>query len=49
MRQQPDLRSLRPARVCLIKPSSIGDIMHATPVLAALRAHWPNAEFTLAG
>jgi heptosyltransferase-1 len=38
------LRDLRPERVCLIKPSSLGDIVHALPVLAALRAHWPDAH-----
>ncbi len=38
------LRSLRPERVCLIKPSSLGDVVHALPVLSALRAHWPDAH-----
>ena len=32
---------LRPSRVCILKPSSLGDIIHALPVLSALRAHWP--------
>ncbi len=41
------LRGLRPARVCLIKPSSLGDIVHALPVLASLRAHWPAARICL--
>jgi lipopolysaccharide heptosyltransferase I len=39
-----DLRTLEPRRVCLIKPSSLGDIAHATPVLAALRERWPSAH-----
>ena len=28
------LDSLQPERVCLIKPSSMGDVVHALPVLA---------------
>ena len=39
-----DLHALRPRRVCLIKPSSLGDIAHAFPLLASLRRHWPDAE-----
>ncbi len=31
------LRGLRPERVCLIKPSSLGDVVHALPVLSSLR------------
>ncbi len=41
-----DLRSLRPERVCIIKPSSLGDVVHALPVLSALRALWPGSEMT---
>ncbi len=37
------LRGLQPNRVCLIKPSSLGDVVHALPVLSALRALWPDA------
>lgn len=39
-----DLKQLRPERVCLIKPSSLGDIVHALPVLSALRRHWPETR-----
>jgi heptosyltransferase I len=39
-----DLRALRPKRVCVIKPSALGDIVNALPVLSALRAHWPRAH-----
>src|SRR5947199_2081147 len=39
-----DLRSLRPGRICLIKPSALGDIVNALPVLSALRARWPEAH-----
>jgi heptosyltransferase I len=38
------LPDLRPERVCLIKPSSLGDIVHALPVLSALRTLWPRAH-----
>ncbi len=33
-----------PARVCLIKPSSLGDVVHALPTLSALRTLWPKAH-----
>ncbi len=40
----------RPARILIIKPSSLGDIVHALPVLAALRARHPRARIAwLAG
>src|SRR5947199_9118797 len=41
-----DLRSLRPGRICLIKPSALGDIVNALPVLSAMRRHWPEAWIT---
>ncbi len=44
-RPQADLTALRPERVCLIKPSALGDVMNATPVLAALTDLWPEARF----
>ncbi len=31
-------------RVLIIKPSSLGDIVHALPVLSALRRTWPKAH-----
>ena len=40
-----DLAALRPRSVCLIKPSSLGDVVHALPVLSALRERWPDAHF----
>lgn len=33
-------------RILLIKPSSLGDIVHALPTLAALRQHFPQARIT---
>jgi lipopolysaccharide heptosyltransferase I len=38
-----ELRTLSPQRVCLIKPSAVGDIVNALPVLSALRQRWPEA------
>jgi heptosyltransferase I len=38
------LAGLRPSRVCIIKPSSLGDVVHAYPVLAGLRGLWPDAR-----
>jgi lipopolysaccharide heptosyltransferase I len=46
MRRPPaDLQRIEPRRVCLIKPSSLGDVVHALPTLAALRRLWPEAHF----
>ena len=35
---------LNPQRILLIKPSSMGDVIHALPVVAALHKAWPGAE-----
>jgi heptosyltransferase-1 len=43
-RARADLTSLRPGRVCMIKPSSLGDVVHALPVLSAFREAWPGAH-----
>jgi lipopolysaccharide heptosyltransferase II len=42
----PTLTRLQPGRVCVIKPSALGDVVNAFPALAALRALWPRAEFS---
>lgn len=42
----PALRALHPARVCLIKPSALGDVVNGFPALGALRALWPEARLT---
>jgi ADP-heptose:LPS heptosyltransferase len=39
------LDRIEPGSVCLIKPSSLGDVVHALPVLSALRDRWPRARF----
>lgn len=36
--------STDPQRILIIKPSSLGDIVHALPVLAAARKRFPNAH-----
>lgn len=33
-----------PKRILLVKPSSLGDVIHALPVLSAIRRSWPQAE-----
>jgi len=38
-----------PRRVLVRLPNWIGDIVMATPALAALRRHWPSAQLTVAG
>jgi lipopolysaccharide heptosyltransferase I len=35
-----------PSRVCIIKPSSMGDIVHALPILSSLRNRWPHAHLS---
>ncbi len=45
-RRRLALAELQPERVCLIKPSSLGDVVNAVPTFLALRARWPNARFT---
>ena len=35
-----------PRRILLIKPSSLGDIVHAMPVVDALKQRWPSALLT---
>src|SRR5438128_8493228 len=41
---RPRLSQLRPERIALIKPSALGDIVHALPVLTALRRRYPRAH-----
>ena len=37
---------MTPRRVAILKPSALGDIAHALPVLTALKAKWPATAFT---
>jgi lipopolysaccharide heptosyltransferase I len=43
-RKRPPLVHLNPRCIALIKPSALGDIVHALPVLEALRYRFPNAH-----
>lgn len=47
-RRRAHLRSssLDRGRILLIKPSSLGDIVHALPVVSALKVRWPEAHLT---
>src|SRR5262245_49371372 len=38
------LDRIEPERVCLIKPSALGDIVQTLPVLSALRARFPRSH-----
>src|SRR5437660_12779671 len=40
------LREYAAQRIALIKPSALGDIVHALPVLTALRRRYPAAHIT---
>ncbi|MBX7106505.1 MAG: glycosyltransferase family 9 protein [Gemmataceae bacterium] len=40
------LHQLSPKRVAIVKPSALGDVVHALPVLSALRQRWPAAHLT---
>src|SRR5437764_13746133 len=42
----PQLDALSPERIALLKPSALGDIVHALPVLAALRRRFPDSHIT---
>jgi lipopolysaccharide heptosyltransferase I len=42
----PPLDTIDPRRILLIKPSALGDITHALPVLSALRRRYPQAHIT---
>src|SRR5262245_46276547 len=45
-RSRVSLAAIEPERVCIIKPSSMGDILHAMPILPALRSRWPSAHLS---
>jgi lipopolysaccharide heptosyltransferase I len=46
VRSDDGVAKLEPARVCIIKPSSLGDVVHAMPILSALRRRWPSAHLS---
>lgn len=41
---KPSLKEIRPRRVCIIKPSALGDVTNAFSTLTALRKLWPEAQ-----
>jgi lipopolysaccharide heptosyltransferase I len=38
------LDQLTPRRICLIKPSALGDVVQTLPILSMLRTRWPGAH-----
>jgi heptosyltransferase-1 len=42
-RNKTPLHDLQPERIAIIKPSALGDIVHALPVLTALRRRFPES------
>lgn len=42
----PSSSMLKSARILLIKPSSLGDIVHTFPVVSAIKAQWPASHIT---
>jgi len=41
-----DLGSLRPQRICLIKPSALGDVVQTLPLVPALKCCYPDARIS---
>jgi len=39
----PSMLTINPKRILIVKPSSLGDIIHALPTLVALRTQFPEA------
>src|SRR4051794_32199070 len=40
------VRRLEPHRICIIKPSSLGDVVHSLPILPVLRELFPLSQIT---
>ena len=40
------LSGVSPSRICIIKPSALGDVVQAMPLLPALRERFPDASIT---
>jgi lipopolysaccharide heptosyltransferase I len=45
-RRRPPLAEVHAERIALIKPSALGDVLHALPVLGALRHKFPDAHIS---
>jgi heptosyltransferase-1 len=41
-----DVTSLQPRRICLIKPSALGDVVQTLPLLPVLKQRFPEAEIS---
>ena len=41
MRSPAELLDIHPRRICVIKPSALGDVVQALPLLPALRERFP--------
>ncbi len=46
MRRPISLRNMEFRRILIVKPSSLGDVVHALPVLNGLRQRYPSAEIS---
>ena len=42
----PDLQSIDPRRICLIKPSAFGDVVQTLPLLPVLKERFPQATLS---
>lgn len=40
------VRRLEPRKICIIKPSSLGDVVHSLPILPALRRQFPSSHIS---
>ncbi len=40
------VRRLEPHKICIIKPSSLGDVVHTIPILPVLRELFPLSQIT---
>ncbi|QQY09873.1 MAG: glycosyltransferase family 9 protein [Candidatus Xiphinematobacter sp.] len=40
------IRALPPISIWIVKPGSLGDIVHALPCASAIRAQWPHAQIS---
>ncbi len=44
MNVEPETRNQKPATILVLKPSSLGDIVHTLPAVALVSEHWPQAH-----
>lgn len=43
---RPRLERIQASRIAILKPSALGDVVHATPLLGALRVRFPDAHIS---